>query len=107
MIGRDIGEADITAWVALAQVFRQAQLNMLKNAAMRHFSILDGTRLLLDVKTPIIAAGVGSQLIKELALQLNRSFINVTELISSNTDSEKKWASVCFPAYAVANLAIN
>ena len=107
MIGRDVGEADITAWVALAQVFRQAQLSMLKNAAMRHFSILDGARPLLDVKTPIIAAGVGSQLLKELALQLNRPFINVTELISSNADSEKKWASVCFPAYAVANLAIN
>ena len=111
MIGHDVADANIEAWVALAQVFKQAQLTRLKQAALRQYSRLNNAHHpLLEAESPIVGAGVGSALIKQLAMQLNRPFIdastmiNTSPMINSHAVQDKYWASVCFPAYAVASL---
>lgn len=101
MIGRDLSDAPMTAWIGLAHAFRQLQINMLKNAALRHLS-----RDLVDPGAPIVAAGMGSNVIRQLAGQLNREFHDVADIIPAGSDHEKNWACVCLPAYAVARLAV-
>lgn len=109
MIGRDVEDAEITSWIALANVFKQLQLHTLKKATMRQLSRLapTGSKALLDADSPIIGAGVGVEVVRALAQQLNRPFVHVTELIAGSTLAEKNWVNVCFPAYAVANLALH
>lgn len=100
MIGRDLNDVPTSVWIELARGFKQLQLNRLKDAALRCFS-----RNLIDHQAPIIGAGAGSFLIRELAQQLGRDYRDVSALIEGNTDEVRHWAGVCLPAYAVACLA--
>ena len=97
MIGRDLGDASQHAWVELAYAFRQMQLNILKEAALRQLS-----RHLIKGSAPIIGAGAGSFLVAALAQQLGREFIDVGSLIKGYNGHSQRWASVCLPAYAIA-----
>ena len=109
MIGHDAEDADISAWVALAHAIKQAQLDTLRQAALRQLSRLDfsNQKILLESSAPIIGIGVGVEVIKTLAQQLNRPFINAKDMIIASSLVTKDWANVCFPAYAVANLALH
>ncbi|MBC7787587.1 MAG: S-layer protein [Methylophilaceae bacterium] len=102
MIGHDVQVAAMSDWVNLAHAFKQAQLNMLKNAALRQLS-----RGLLEANAPIVIAGAGRVVLKELAQQLNRTVCGVDSMIKTYSDTDKNWASICLPAYAVANLAVH
>lgn len=102
MIGCDVQDAEMRDWVDLAHAFKQAQLSQLKQAALRQLS-----RGLLEVEAPIIGVGTGRALLTELAQQLNRPFLDVTSLVYAQSEVNKNWAGVCFPAYAVANLALH
>ena len=102
MVGADLGDATMFAWVELAHSFKQAQINQLQQAALRHFS-----RGLTAVDAPIIGAGVGSFLARAIALQLNRPYIEASSLIHATTQHAKQWAAHCLPAYAVAYLVID
>ncbi len=62
MIGHDASDAPIAAWIGLARVFKQIQLDALNSAAIRALS-----RNLMDDKAPLIGAGAGSFLVRELA----------------------------------------
>ena len=97
MIGRDLGDAPQAAWQELACAFRQAQLDLLKSAALRQLS-----RHHIAADAPIIGAGAGSFLVAALAAQLGRPFIDIGSLISGYNAHSQRWASVCLPAYAVA-----
>ncbi len=112
MLGHDLADVEIAAWIGLAHVFKQTQLNTLKKAAMRHFSRYDlvnsvGIPGLLDTDAPIVGAGAGVEVVRALTQQLNRPFIRATDMIAGSSLAEKNWAGVCFPAYAVANLALH
>lgn len=109
MIGHDVEDADMTAWIALAQVFKQMQLHALKKAVMRQLSRLASfdQKALLNEDSPIIGAGVGVEIVKALAQQLNQPFFYARDMICANSLAEKNWVSICFPAYSVANLVIN
>lgn len=100
IIGRDVQDAAMPDWVNLSHAFKQAQLNLLKNAALRQLSLG-----LLDADVPIVVAGAGRAVLKELAQQLNRPFYDVASLVKTHSDADRKWASICLPAYAVALLA--
>lgn len=100
MIGRDATDAPHAAWQALAHSFRQFHLNQLKSAAMRVYS-----RQRLTADAPIIGAGVGSFLARELARQLDRQYVAVDHLIQARDEASRRWAAGCLPAYAVARLA--
>lgn len=97
MIGRDLSDAPQRAWVELAQAFRQKQLDLLRDAALRQLS-----RNLIERDAPIIGAGAGSFAIAALAEQLGRQYIDIGSLIKGYNPHSQRWASVCLPAYAVA-----
>lgn len=101
MLGRDLNDAPAAAWIGLSRAFKQMQLNMLNAAAARTLS-----RNLIDDKAPVIGAGSGKFLVRELAKQLKREYLDVETLIVSDTEQAGRWASVCLPAYAVAYLAV-
>lgn len=101
MVGRDLSEADMQSWRELAWAFHYQQLLHMQSAALRHIS-----RNLIATDAPIIGAGVGRHVLKTLAMRLNRKYYDIQQVISAETESTKHWASVCFPAYAVAYLAV-
>jgi probable H4MPT-linked C1 transfer pathway protein len=99
IIGQDVNDASMDSWVSLALAFKQAQIDGLKSAVLRSIS-----RNLISINAPIIGAGVGSFLARELAGQLDRPYIEASSLVKGNSSDDQRWAAVCLPAYAVAVL---
>jgi (4-(4-[2-(gamma-L-glutamylamino)ethyl]phenoxymethyl)furan-2-yl)methanamine synthase len=102
MLGHDVNDAPHAAWIMLAHAFKQQQIERLKHAVLRCFS-----RNIVDAQTPIIGAGAGCFLACELARQLGRPYLDVTELLAVQADDVGRLAGICLPAYAVARLALN
>jgi (4-(4-[2-(gamma-L-glutamylamino)ethyl]phenoxymethyl)furan-2-yl)methanamine synthase len=99
MIGRDSGEADEGAWDRLAQFFAEGQLRDIMDAAALVLS-----RGLLQPYAPVVGAGVGRAVIRELAARMGRPFIAFDDLIEAVSEARSK-ACDCAPASAVALLA--
>ena len=99
MIGRDSAEADEKAWEALARFFAEAQLRDVMDAVALVLS-----RGLLPSGDPIIGAGVGRGIVRQLAARMGRPFIAFDELIETVPEARSK-ACDCAPASAVALLA--
>jgi len=101
MLCHDVAEASIEQWIKLAYAFRQCQLDRLMAAAnsqyAAHVPYLDG---------PIIGAGAGSFLVDSLAKHTGREYRAVADFITTKTTDSAHGAAVCFPAYAVAQLAL-
>ena len=97
MIGYDVEGAPFIAWQSLAQAFKAMQLQRL-GEAVGYMS--QGS---LD---SLVGAGAGKFLVAALAEKMDRPFIDVIDLIQSASTQQKHWAGVCFPAYAVAYLAL-
>ncbi len=104
MIGHDVDDASLEAWIALAKAFKQLQVLRLQEVVKKHIS-----RLSNHSNVSVIAAGAGSFLVKEIAESMNLQYLEVADffgnLPSLNQSELKHWASVCLPAYAVAYLA--
>ncbi|MEQ1600401.1 MAG: S-layer protein [Methylophilaceae bacterium] len=105
MIGRDVGDAPLSAWIALAEAFKHMQLNQLKDAVLRNLSYAQLETQASFAQAPLIGAGAGSFLVRELAAQLNRRYFDIDRLITGHNPEAKHWAGVCLPAYAVACIA--
>jgi (4-(4-[2-(gamma-L-glutamylamino)ethyl]phenoxymethyl)furan-2-yl)methanamine synthase len=99
MIGRDSAEADEKAWEALARFFAEAQLRDVMDAVALVLS-----RGLLPSGDPVIGAGVGRGIVRQLAARMGRPFIAFDELIEAVPEARSK-ACDCAPASAVALLA--
>jgi probable H4MPT-linked C1 transfer pathway protein len=101
MLGRDCERepADLAPWRRVAQVLSEAQLRRLHDAAARLLS-----RGLLDDAAPVLGAGVGRFLARDLAARLARPYVDFAALISGS-DEAKEWAARCAPAAALAMLA--
>jgi probable H4MPT-linked C1 transfer pathway protein len=105
MIGHDLEDASMDAWVRLAQEFKLQQAMRLKEVIQKHLSGFNAQQM---QTVAIIGAGVGSFLVKEIANTLNIKYLDVAELIELNAKSAVetgRWASNCLPAFAVAQLA--
>jgi len=102
MVGCDINDAPKAAWIGLARAFRQTQITLLSQAAMRCLS-----RNCTDQASPIVGAGAGSFLVNALATQLNRPYLDIATLIQGDSAASKHMAAVCLPAYAVAYLSLH
>lgn len=104
MIGRDVEDAALTDWVALAHTFKTIQLTRLSNAAQQHISRFEAAS---DVV--VLGAGAGSFLAAEIAAACNLAYHDSADLLQklSKIDGNlAHWANVCLPAYAVAFLAL-
>jgi (4-(4-[2-(gamma-L-glutamylamino)ethyl]phenoxymethyl)furan-2-yl)methanamine synthase len=99
MVGRDSAEADAAAWERLAQVFAEAQLREVFDAAALVLS-----RGLLPPDAPVVGAGTGREIIREVAQRLRRPYLDFGELIEAAPEVRGK-ACDCAPASAVALLA--
>jgi (4-(4-[2-(gamma-L-glutamylamino)ethyl]phenoxymethyl)furan-2-yl)methanamine synthase len=95
MIGLDVEDADMIVWKTLALEFRKTQIMRLQEA-LGH---LDNNQ---DI--PLVGAGTGRFLVRALADQMNKTYVDVETLINTSNETAH-WASVCLPAVAVASLS--
>ncbi len=98
MVGHDVEDFEFSTWKSLAFEFRNAQLMRLQEA----FSHL------VDINQymPLVGAGAGCFLVRALAAQMNKPYLDVESLLNTS-DETTHWASVCLPAVAVASLSID
>jgi uncharacterized hydantoinase/oxoprolinase family protein len=95
MIGRD---ADARSWAALARWFAEAQIRSITDSAMLVLS-----REALADEAPIVVAGIGAEVIGEVARRLARRVVRFETLLDVVPDAQV-WASYCAPAAALAVL---
>lgn len=103
MVGCDLSDASMTEWQALATQFKQQQISQIKQAMQNHLALIAPTGKTLKV----IGAGVGSFLVEQIADVLNCQYQSAAALIQAETLMLQKQAADCFPAFAVAALAIH
>jgi probable H4MPT-linked C1 transfer pathway protein len=98
LIGRDAREASETDWLDLARTFRGAQVRLIEESVAR---VLAATTLSADA--PVVAAGCGDFLVREIADRLGRHCIDFDRLLGVS-GATARWARVCAPSAAVALL---
>jgi (4-(4-[2-(gamma-L-glutamylamino)ethyl]phenoxymethyl)furan-2-yl)methanamine synthase len=98
MIGADAADADEAAWTALAQWFAEMQIRRVMDAAM-----LVNTSHLLPAGAPVVAAGAGAHVVKEIARRLGRDHVGFDALLEAEPEA-RAGASQCAPAAALALL---
>jgi probable H4MPT-linked C1 transfer pathway protein len=98
MIGADAADADDAAWTALAQWFAEMQVRRIVDAAM----LVNSGRTLPD-GAPVVAAGAGAHVVKEIARRLGRDDLAFDDLLDAAPEA-RAGASQCAPAAALALL---
>jgi len=99
MVGRDAADLDDAAWAALARWFAEVQIRLVTDAAMLVLS-----RGRLPANAPVVGAGIGETMLRELARRLGRAYVPFASLLDVAPDAGR-WASHCAPAAALAVLA--
>ena len=99
MVGCDLEDEEMDGWRRLARHLAGVQMAMLQGALQRALS-----RGLLDDEAPIIGAGVGRFLARDLAGAMGRAYVDFSTLIEGEANV-REWAARCAPAVAVALLA--
>jgi probable H4MPT-linked C1 transfer pathway protein len=99
MVGCDLGDASAAEWRSLADAFARRQLEQLVQAAQRVLSRAD-----VSADAPLIGAGAGRFLLRDLAAALGRPYRDFAELVEGPADAREA-AAISAPAAAVALLA--
>jgi probable H4MPT-linked C1 transfer pathway protein len=99
IVGCDAADLDDAASTALARWFVEAQMRTIADAAML---VLSRTDLVADA--PMVGAGVGEAVLREVARRLGRAYVPFGSLLDVAPAAER-WASHCAPAAALALLA--
>src|SRR5262245_37535627 len=97
MIGRDVDDADAAAWRMLAQWFAERQIRTIVDGAML---VLSAARVGADA--PLLGAGVGEVLVREVARRLERRHVSFGSILDV-APAAREQASHCGPAAAVAS----
>jgi probable H4MPT-linked C1 transfer pathway protein len=102
MIGHDARDARRADWIDLARHWRAAQLAQIRANFRRVVS-----RSAVDVcgVAPVVAAGCGAFLARDLAARESRPWVGFDELTGVAGSERSSWISVCAPSVAVALLA--
>lgn len=98
MIGRDARDAREAEWLDLARTLRSAQMRLIEDSVTH---VLATSSLAVDA--PVVAAGCGDFLVRELADRLGRRCIEFDRLFDAS-GAVARWARVCAPSAAVALL---
>jgi probable H4MPT-linked C1 transfer pathway protein len=98
MLGRDAGEAPLAVWRRLAALLVERQRRLLEDALDRTVS-----RGLLGPEAPLVGAGVGRYLARDLAARQHRPYRDFAELVEGTPGLRDRAASYA-PAAAVAAL---
>lgn len=96
MVGRDVDDAPMIAWIALAHYIANAQMQDV---------IASVQRMAEPVSGPLIGAGAGRFVVQGIARKMVRDYVDFADLVPGELN-EKNWAAVCAPAYAVARLSL-
>jgi len=100
MIGCDYNESELPRWQQFAQNLRAQQLARIQSACERQLQ-----RVGLAKSCPVIGAGIGRSLVKEIAINLGHRYQDFSDLFSSNDQQSGYTVADCAPAVAVACLA--
>jgi probable H4MPT-linked C1 transfer pathway protein len=101
MIGCDFNHEELPRWQQLAEDIRAQQLYKIQRACQRQLS-----RRELPNDSPLIGAGVGRFLVRQLALVLGRPYMGFSELLAERAQNQTGMSTAdCAPAVAVACLA--
>ncbi|MGA8889117.1 MAG: hydantoinase/oxoprolinase family protein [Pseudolabrys sp.] len=98
IVGRDAEDADPSEWSALARYFVETQIRAITDGGMLVLS-----RGELPASAPIVVAGIGANLLREVARRLSRECIDFEALIDVSPEAGPTVASVA-PAASVAIL---
>ena len=98
IVGRDVDDADTSAWTALAQFFVEAQIRAVTDGGMLVLS-----RGRLPANAPVVVAGIGAGLLREVARRLSRDCIDFDAFVDTAPGVRAAVSSVA-PAAAVAIL---
>jgi probable H4MPT-linked C1 transfer pathway protein len=101
MIGCDFYTEQLPRWQRIAQYLRAKQLETIEQACYKQLLIADNNN------SPLIGAGVGRFLIKDIAKNLNRPYIDFADLLPPMQQSANINSADCAPAVAVAYLVLN
>jgi probable H4MPT-linked C1 transfer pathway protein len=99
MVGRDADAAKEHQWTMLAWWFAEAQLRAVHDAAMLVLSCGD-----LPPEAPVVGAGIGEAVLREVARRLGRDYVPFESLIQAEP-AVRRAASQVAPATALALLA--
>jgi probable H4MPT-linked C1 transfer pathway protein len=99
MIGCDADSVAIDAWRDVARQIALAQHRRLAAAVERMPALRE-----LDRQAPLVGAGVGRFLVRALAREFARDYVDFGDLIDADGDV-REWAARCAPAAALALLA--
>ncbi len=97
LLGTDAIAHPMAQWVQLAQWFGQQQIAQLRTAC----ETVLAAQVAITSDAPIIGAGIGRFMVKQCAMQLNRDYIDFSELTTPCSSHAADHA----PAVAVALLA--
>jgi len=101
LFGRDAGSLPSQSWTLLAEFLRERQLSAIRAAVELQLS-----RGLLGRTAPLVGAGVGRFLVRELAGRLQRPYLDFSDLFLMSTRQNDFRIADCGPAAAVACLAL-
>jgi uncharacterized hydantoinase/oxoprolinase family protein len=96
MVGADAADADDRAWTALAQWFAEMQMRRVIDAVM-----LVDSQHLLPADAPVVGAGIGAHVVKEIAERVGRSCLAFDTLVDAAPHARAA-ALHCAPAAALA-----
>lgn len=100
MVGCDYVDKELLRWKLVAQHLRNQQMARIQNACERQLK-----RLPLPQDAPLIGAGVGRFLVKQMAQDLGRAYVDFSDLFSSAAHQNCAQATAdCAAAVAVACL---
>lgn len=102
MFGYDYDSKALNLWRNIAKYIREQQIQMIINACRKQL-----IKTSLDLSTPIVGAGVGRFLIKDIASRLNRNYIDFGDLVQSSQVQHGYNVADCAPAVSVACLGFD
>jgi (4-(4-[2-(gamma-L-glutamylamino)ethyl]phenoxymethyl)furan-2-yl)methanamine synthase len=104
MIGCDYSDNELPRWQEFANNLRHQQVTRIQSACERH-----AARIFVPMSknkdSPLIGAGVGRFLVKQIALNLGRPCLDFSDLFPGAKSQPGHSAADCAPAVAVACLA--
>jgi len=99
LLGSDFYVEELPRWKAFAENVREQQLHKILQACLCRLHVGG-----LEKQQPLMGAGVGRFLVKELAQRLERPYIDFTDLFPNALIQTGLSAADCAPAVAVACL---
>ncbi|WP_372395507.1 hydantoinase/oxoprolinase family protein [Azospirillum sp. HJ39] len=98
MVGHDAGDYEPAVWRAMAGDLTERQLRRIHDAASR---VLSAGTPPLPVDAPVVGAGVGRAVVKEVAARLARPYRDFCDVVGAHGQG---WVASCAPAAAMALL---